>query len=296
MAEVCPIVLTSMLLFRVCRWMLRVLHSILRHDSSQHSPVQQQAAAVAAQCWQGLVLQHSSWRCIVSCVLACTPDVQGLLQQLQGCIAQAAATAPGLDRLCEVLTALRGYSGSCEEAVQQMASARCARSWSRMLSLLCFWHGHALCSCRSASCILSTFILSASITSSFIIHRLPCFTQASKHTSTAGLTPSRFFAGCSCLPLWQTPVAKPAKQSCCHPCCCCSGCWVAGQTTAQYWQTQQHRHLGQTTLIVSGQTAGTCSSSATKPGGVVGRVRCLAWCAFMDAASASLHNSHSPGF
>jgi hypothetical protein len=113
--------------------MLQLLHRLLRHDSTLLSPVQQQAAAVAAQRWQGLASQHSSWRCIVSCILACAPDVQGLLQQLQGCIAQAAVTAVGLDGLCEVLMALRGYSGSCKEAVDQMVRARFARSLSLLI-------------------------------------------------------------------------------------------------------------------------------------------------------------------
>jgi hypothetical protein len=106
--------------------MLQLLHCLLRYDSIQQSVVQQQAAAIAAQCWQGLTLQHSSWQCNVSCILACAPDVQGLLQQLQecvqGCDAQAAVTVQGLASLCEVLAALRGYSGSCKQAVHQMVS------------------------------------------------------------------------------------------------------------------------------------------------------------------------------
>jgi hypothetical protein len=62
--------------------MLQLLHSLLRHDCTRQSPVQQQAAAAAADCWQGLALQASCWRYIVPCILACVPDVQGLLQPL----------------------------------------------------------------------------------------------------------------------------------------------------------------------------------------------------------------------
>ncbi|KAF6264111.1 hypothetical protein COO60DRAFT_219853 [Scenedesmus sp. NREL 46B-D3] len=113
------------------RWMCQLLHSLLRHPGTQQSAVQQQAAAVAAECWQGLALQHSSWRCIMSCMLDCVPDVRGLLQQLQGCIAQATATAQGLDRLCGVLMALRGCGSSCTEAVHQMLSAALAAALSQ---------------------------------------------------------------------------------------------------------------------------------------------------------------------
>ncbi|WIA35403.1 hypothetical protein OEZ86_003848 [Tetradesmus obliquus] len=113
------------------RWMSQLLLSLLRHDSSQPSFIQQQAAAVADQCWRGLALKHSSWRCIVSCMLACKLDVQGLLQQLQGCFVDAAASAQRLDRLCGVLTALRECSSSCREAVHEMLSAAVASALSQ---------------------------------------------------------------------------------------------------------------------------------------------------------------------
>lgn len=117
--------------------MSQLLLSLLRHDSSQPSFIQQQAAAVADQCWRGLALKHSSWRCIVSCMLACKLDVQGLLQQLQGCFVDAAASAQGLDRLCGVLTALRECSSSCREAVHEMVSGAAPASALPLLLLCC---------------------------------------------------------------------------------------------------------------------------------------------------------------
>ncbi|WIA15206.1 hypothetical protein OEZ85_001885 [Tetradesmus obliquus] len=64
-------------------------------------------------------------------MLACKLDVQGLLQQLQGCFVDAAASAQGLDRLCGVLTALRECSSSCREAVHEMLSAAVASALSQ---------------------------------------------------------------------------------------------------------------------------------------------------------------------